>query len=157
MAMIQYWLDVRHSSKWAVWGDGTVAAGTKLSYIKIIFLTVLLFIVYQYASACTIFVLTSTDHAFFCNNEDWLNHTTRIWFIPGGKDHYGAVYVGFKNGAPQGVLNTEGLASDWVAYEKENWEPDSGLLVTRGFTDQRMLERCSILQTNSGKDVIFTI
>ena len=32
------------------------------------------------ASACTIFVLTDKDRALFCNNEDWSNPNTRIWF-----------------------------------------------------------------------------
>jgi hypothetical protein len=31
--------------------------------------------------ACTIFVLTDTNRALFCNNEDWSNPKTRIWFI----------------------------------------------------------------------------
>jgi hypothetical protein len=30
--------------------------------------------------ACTIFVLTDTNRALFCNNEDWSNPKTRIWF-----------------------------------------------------------------------------
>ena len=34
--------------------------------------------------ACTIFVLTDTNRALFCNNEDWSNPRTRIWFVPAG-------------------------------------------------------------------------
>jgi penicillin V acylase-like amidase (Ntn superfamily) len=45
--------------------------------------------------ACTIFVLTDTNHALFCNNEDWSDPNTRIWFLPAGDGYYGAVYVGF--------------------------------------------------------------
>ena len=46
-------------------------------------------------SACTIFVLTDTNRALFCNNEDWSNPKTSIWFLPTGDGYYGAVYVGF--------------------------------------------------------------
>lgn len=45
--------------------------------------------------ACTIFVLTDTNHALFCNNEDWSDPKTRIWFLPAGEGYFGAVYVGF--------------------------------------------------------------
>src|SRR6516162_9830106 len=82
--------------------------------------------------ACTIFVLTDTNHALFCNNEDWSNKNTRIWFIPAGKDYHGAVYVGFDNGWAQGGLNAEGLAFDWVSGYKEKWEPNSQAQPVRG-------------------------
>ena len=70
------------------------------------------------ADACTIFVLTDTNHAIFCNNEDWSNPKTRIWFVPAGTNYFGCAYVGFDNGFAQGGLNTEGLAFDWVAGPK---------------------------------------
>src|SRR5690349_5563317 len=75
----------------------------------------------MHVSACTIFVLMDTNRALFCNNEDWSNPKTRIWFVPATAKHYGAVYVGFDNGWAQGGLNTEGLAFDWVAGYKEVW------------------------------------
>ena len=93
--------------------------------------------------ACTIFVLTDTNRALFCNNEDWSNPKTRIWFLPAGNGYYGAVYVGFDDGFAQGGLNTEGLAFDWVAGFKEKWEPDPRLPSARGSSDQRMLESCA--------------
>ena len=76
--------------------------------------------------ACTIFVLTDTNRALFCNNEDWSDPNTRIWFVPAQPKRYGHVYVGFDNGWAQGGLNTEGLAFDWVAGYKEEWSPDPG-------------------------------
>ena len=93
--------------------------------------------------ACTIFVLTDTNHALFCNNEDWTDNKTRIWFLPAGEGYHGAAYVGFDNGWAQGGLNTEGLAFDWVAGYEEQWQPDSHLPSTRGNSSQRMLETCS--------------
>jgi hypothetical protein len=92
--------------------------------------------------ACTIFVLTDSRHALFCNNEDYSNPKTRIWFIP-GNGHYGCVYVGFDNGWAQGGLNTKGLAFDWVAGYKESWEPDPAMKAVPGNPSQRMLESCA--------------
>jgi len=97
------------------------------------------------AHACTIFVLTDTNRALFCNNEDWSDPKTRIWFLPAGDGYYGAVYVGFDNGWAQGGLNTEGLAFDWVAGYKEQWEPDPHLPNARGNPSQRMLETCATI------------
>lgn len=95
------------------------------------------------AHACTIFVLTDTNHSLFCNNEDWANPKTRIWFLPAGEGYYGTVYVGFDDGWAQGGMNTEGLACDWVAGYKEKWELDSNIPKARGNSSQRMLETCS--------------
>ena len=93
--------------------------------------------------ACTIFVLTDTNRALFCNNEDWSDSKTRIWFLPAGDGYYGAVYVGFENGWAQGGMNTEGLAFDWVMGHTETWEPDPHLPYARGNSSQRMLETCA--------------
>ena len=77
--------------------------------------------------ACTIFVLADTNRVLFCNNEDWTNRTSRVWFVPAGPKHYGCAYVGFDDGWPFGGLNTAGLAFDWVAGWREAWKPDPGL------------------------------
>jgi hypothetical protein len=98
------------------------------------------------ARACTIFVLTDTNRALFCNNEDWSNPNTRIWFVPGKPKQYGHVYVGFDNGWAQGGLNTEGLAFDWVAGYKEQWNPDPGLTAVWGNPSEQMLETCATVE-----------
>ena len=94
--------------------------------------------------ACTIFVLTDTNRALFCNNEDWSNPKTRIWFVPAKPKHYGAVYVGFDNGWAQGGLNSEGLAFDWVAGYKEVWNPDPS--VPRVWQNGQVLETCATVE-----------
>ena len=94
--------------------------------------------------ACTIFVLTDTNRALFCNNEDWSNPKTRIWFVPAGITNHGCVYVGFDDGFPQGGLNTEGLASDWVAGYKEAWKPDPSLPTSAG--NRQLLETCATIE-----------
>jgi hypothetical protein len=95
--------------------------------------------------ACTIFVLTDTNRALFCNNEDWSDPKTRIWFLPASEGCFGAVYVGFDNGYAQGGMNTEGLAFDWVAGFTEKWELDPKLPEVRYNSGQRMLETCATI------------
>ncbi len=95
------------------------------------------------ARACTIFVLTDTNQALFCNNEDWSNPKTRIWFVPAQPKHHGHVYVGFDDGWAQGGLNTEGLAFDWVAGFKEEWNPAPSVPNVWGNPAEQMLETCA--------------
>jgi hypothetical protein len=97
-------------------------------------------------SACTIFVLTDTNRTLFCNNEDWEDPKTRIWFVPGSDKHYGGVYVGFDNDYAQGGMNTEGLAFDWVAGFTERWEPDPKIPVVWGNSGQQALENCATVE-----------
>lgn len=97
-------------------------------------------------NACTIFVLTDAGRALFFNNEDWFNPTTRVWFVPAGKDHLGCAYLGFDNGWAQGGLNTAGLAFDWVSGFEEKYEPDPGLQPVRGNPSERMLESCTTVE-----------
>jgi hypothetical protein len=94
--------------------------------------------------ACTVFVLTDTNRVLFCNNEDWSNPKSRIWFVPADTKHYGCVYVGFDDGFAQGGMNTEGLASDWVAGYKEPWNPDPALPTSAG--NRQLLETCSTVE-----------
>jgi hypothetical protein len=98
------------------------------------------------ARACTIFVLTDTNRALFCNNEDWSNTNSRVWFQPAGNGYYGAVYVGFDNGWAMGGLNTEGLAYDWVGGYTEKWELNPQAQPVRGSSSQRMIETCATVK-----------
>ena len=95
--------------------------------------------------ACTIFVLTDTNRTLFCNNEDWSDPKTRIWFVPGVGKHYGAAYVGFDNNYAQGGVNTKGLAFDWVASYMETWKPDPNVSVVWGNSGQQALEECATI------------
>ncbi|MGV3483405.1 MAG: hypothetical protein ACO1RT_03175 [Planctomycetaceae bacterium] len=95
------------------------------------------------ARSCSIFVLTDGRQTLFCNNEDWSNPRTKIWFVPGGSGRHGCVFVGFDDDWGQGGLNTDGLAFDWVAGFKETWELDPNKATAKGNSAQRMLETCS--------------
>lgn len=110
------------------------------------FLLAFCFLVTTSVPACTIFVLTDTNRALFCNNEDWSNPNTRIWFQPAGTGHYGCVFVGFDDGWSQGGLNTEGLAYDWVAGYNEVWKPDPGLPKVWGNSSELMLATCTTVE-----------
>src|ERR1051325_11148848 len=85
----------------------------KIPLIEINIALALILLASRPVQACTIFVLTDTNRVLFCNNEDWSDPKTRIWFVPGNNEHYGGVYVGFDNDYAQGGLNTAGLAFDW--------------------------------------------
>lgn len=98
------------------------------------------------ASSCTIFVLTNDQRALFCNNEDYSNPKTRLWFVTAGDRHYGCVYVGFDNGWAQGGMNTKGLAFDWVAGFDEKWKPEPDLIKVRGNPTERMIETCATVE-----------
>jgi hypothetical protein len=108
-----------------------------------LFLIIVLFIgMATPTSACTIFVLTDGRRVFFCNNEDWTNPATRIWFVPGGTGYYGCVYIGYDDGWARGGMNTEGLACDWVGGFNEDWR-SNGATCVRGNPTERLLESCT--------------
>jgi hypothetical protein len=96
--------------------------------------------------ACTIVVLTDGKDILFCNNEDWSNPNTRIWFVPGDDGRLGCAYLGFDDGWGQGGLNTRGLAYDWVAGFQETWGPDPKRRPARGGPCHRMLETCATVE-----------
>ena len=118
---------------------------TFLKRISLIPFVIFIFCAFTWSPifACTISVLTDSSNALFLNNEDYNNPATRIWFINGGKDYYAAAYVGFDNGWGQGGLNEKGLAYDWVAGAKKEYNPAKGLKKIKGNTSERMLESCA--------------
>lgn len=92
--------------------------------------------------ACTIFVLVDEHRSLFCNNEDWFNVATRLWFVPAGEGHLGCAFIGFDDGWAQGGVNEAGLAFDWVSGFEESYEPAPDLRTGRGNPSERMLESC---------------
>jgi hypothetical protein len=87
-------------------------------------------------------ILKNGQRVLFCNNEDWRNPKTRIWFVPGSKGRYGCVYVGYDDSWARGGMNTKGVACDWVGGFAEQWQPDPSTCV-RGNPTERMLESCA--------------
>jgi hypothetical protein len=98
------------------------------------------------ARACTIFTLTDSSRTLFCNNEDWEDPNTIIWFVPAATEGtFGCAFVGFSNQWGQGGLNSEGLAFDWVAGFQTTWERDanSHLQKAGGNPAEKMLRSCA--------------
>jgi penicillin V acylase-like amidase (Ntn superfamily) len=102
---------------------------------------------------CTVFLLKDADASLFCNNEDWTDPKTRIWFMPADENAsnsatYGRAFVGFSNQWGQGGVNTAGLAYDWVAGFDEAWERKQNphLEHIKGNPAERMLESCGTVE-----------
>jgi hypothetical protein len=118
----------------------------KIHLVGLAFILLLTAFISVPAYSCTIFVLTNGQRVLFCNNEDWSNPKTRIWFITAGNGHYGCAYVGFDDGWAQGGMNTKGLAFDWVAGYMEKWKPNRDMKSVRGNPSERMLETCATIE-----------
>lgn len=126
---------------------------SRLSYSVSGILFLIVFLVGGLSSeACTVFVLTNGKHTYFFNNEDFSNPKTRLWFIPKGQGYYGSAYVGYDDGEPQGGVNTQGLAFDWVTVDTDgytvdpNYVPEKHLKHLDGNSSQWMLEQCKTIE-----------
>lgn len=98
------------------------------------------------AMACTVFVLTDGNRTFFFNNEDYTNPDNKMWFVSGGKGHFGCVFVGYDDGSAQGGMNTQGLAFDWYAGTPVDYQPDAKLIPIEDNSSERMLEQCKNIE-----------
>jgi hypothetical protein len=101
------------------------------------------------ANACTVFTITDGDRILFCDNEDFSNPRTRIWFVPASKtspSKHGCVLLGFDDGWGQNGLNDQGLAYGWVAGFKEQWVRQPEMKTFDGKPCHRMLESCATVE-----------
>jgi hypothetical protein len=105
-----------------------------------------LFLAIPSARACTIFTISDGERIVCCQNEDFSNPRTRIWFVPGSGTRHGCVYLGFDDGWGQNALNDKGLAYGWVAGFKEEWPRQSEMKTVDGNPCQRMLESCTTVE-----------
>jgi hypothetical protein len=101
---------------------------------------------FRCADACTVFTLTDGQRILFCDNEDYSNPRTRIWFVPPSGTKNGYVLLGFDDGWGQNGLNDRGLAYGWVAGFKERWERQPDMKSVRGGPCHRMLESCKTVE-----------
>jgi hypothetical protein len=101
------------------------------------------------ADACTVFTITDGDRILFCDNEDFSNPRTHIWFVPASKTSppkHGCAFLGFDDGWGQNGLNEQGLAYGWVAGFKERWERQPGMKTIHGKPCHQMLESCATVE-----------
>jgi hypothetical protein len=99
-----------------------------------------------HADACTVFTITDGRQILFCDNEDFSNPHTRVWFVPGTATRNGCVFLGFDDGWGQNGLNDKGLAYGWVAGFKERWERQPGMKTVHGKPCHQMLQSCATIQ-----------
>lgn len=99
---------------------------------KIIILTTIItlltggFTIMPSLHACTMFKITMYGKTMVGNNEDYWNPNSRIWFEKGGKNEYGAVFVGYDDFWPQGGMNQAGLVFDGFAEDYKAISDTSG-------------------------------
>jgi hypothetical protein len=98
------------------------------------------------AHACTVFTITGGEQILFCDNEDFSNPRTRIWFVPRSATKHGCVYLGFDDGWGQNGLNDQGLAYGWVAGFKEAWQRLPQMKTIDGKPCHQMLESCATVE-----------
>jgi hypothetical protein len=98
------------------------------------------------AHACTVFTIVGGQRILFCDNEDFSNRRTRVWFVPGSSTTHGCVYLGFDDGWGQNGLNDKGLAYGWVAGFKEGWQRQPGMKTIPGKPCHQMLESCATVE-----------
>src|SRR5262245_28843457 len=73
--------------------------------------TAILLLTFHRADACTVFTMTDGEHVLFCDNEDFSNTRTRIWFIPG------TTRSSYKTTChPEGGSATEGSTLPWGRF-----------------------------------------
>lgn len=101
--------------------------------------------------ACTVFTITTANHALLANNEDF-NKRGAIWFVPAGPEHFGRVNVGFHDSFgkveefAQGSMNEKGLAFDAMVVAKVPWQPDPNQQTPENLVDQIMDQCKSVAQ-----------
>ncbi len=78
--------------------------------------------------ACTLVKMTVKGKTVVGNNEDFSNPDTRIWFEPGTRNQFGAVYVGYDNLFPEGGINEAGLMFDAFGMSNKPLRDTTGKL-----------------------------
>jgi hypothetical protein len=97
------------------------------------------------ASACTAFCASNRRSVLVGNNEDDNNPFTSLWFVPGAKESFGRLYVGYDNFEPQGGMNEKGLWFD--AFATAPIEATTSLekpVYPRSLVDKAMAECASV-------------
>jgi hypothetical protein len=103
----------------------------------------------RHATACTVFTIIGGERVLFCDNEDFSNPRTSIWFVPASSvanAKYGCVFLGFDDGWGQNGCNDKGLAYGWVAGFKEPWQRQPGMKTIDCKPCHQMLESCATVE-----------
>ncbi|MDP4090134.1 MAG: hypothetical protein Q8930_12790 [Bacillota bacterium] len=120
----------------------------------VIITLILIFVMKSTVSACTVFNASDGSKILAATNEDGLNTNARAWFLPPGKDEYGAVFFGFDDTWVQGGINDQGLFIDWAEEDSEEINfPEEGVyykgnysILYEGNLNEKILQSCANLQ-----------
>ncbi|MDH4068543.1 MAG: hypothetical protein OEU97_06425 [Dehalococcoidia bacterium] len=106
----------------------------------------LIFIVTDLATACTIFTVSSNSSVLFGNNEDYSNPNTYYWVENSQEGRYGGVYFGFDNFWPQGGINEKGLAFDINSLDEIPLNPHPELPSFNDYEGYSILRNCASVE-----------
>ncbi|HVU96505.1 MAG TPA: hypothetical protein VHE34_14855 [Puia sp.] len=95
--------------------------------------------------ACSMCKITVNGKTIVGNNEDSWRTGSKIWFEKGEKAKFGAAYVGYQDGFPQGGINEVGLAFDGFAVHPRQLRPMPGKQPVTDPTQfiKNILQHCS--------------
>jgi penicillin V acylase-like amidase (Ntn superfamily) len=116
--------------------------------MKIILVTAILIastFISHYSYACSMCKITVNGKTIVGNNEDSWQTGSKIWFEKGEETKFGAAYVGYQDGFPQGGMNEVGLAFDGFAVHPRQLKQMHGKQPVTDPTQfiKDILQRCS--------------
>jgi len=92
---------------------------------------------------CTVFYYSNGKVTLAGSNEDWKDPFSKIWFVPGDKDHHGKVYFGFREGGVQSGMNDQGLFFDGFATSYLEVQQSTEKESYHGNLVERVMSECS--------------
>lgn len=100
-------------------------------FVKAIPIIILLALIANNSSACSMCKITKGNRTFVGNNEDAWGLNPKIWFESATTNTLGIAFLGHKNGFPQGGMNEAGLAYDgFTLLPKENMKASGTIPLT---------------------------
>ncbi len=96
------------------------------------------------SKACTGIYTRSGHSVLIGNNEDGANPETRIWFVPGEKNTYGRMYVGYNDLSAQGGVNERGLWFDGFSLPYKAVSAATGEIYAGDLQDKIMAECATV-------------
>lgn len=119
-----------------------------MKYISAIALIIASTFISKHSYPCGMSKITANGKTIVGNNEDSWRTGSRIWFEQGKQGKFGAAYVGYDDGFPQGGINEAGLAFDGFGVHPRQLRPIPG---KQRVTDptlflKELLQQCSSVE-----------
>ncbi len=115
---------------------------------KLFLLIISISLISQTCVPCTIVMVARDGKALAGSNEDFSYPVSMIWFVPGSRDTYGRVYLGFKmlSDSVQGGMNEKGLFLDANSVARRSWKPDKSKKPYYGQLFEEILTTCATVE-----------